>query len=171
MNQQRIPRPAIIDVEASGFGPSSYPIEIGTVLVTGERFCSLILPDTDWDHWDESAEKVHQITRKHLTENGRPIREVAVILNDLLKDKTVYSDGWVVDKPWIEKIYYSAGVRQLFQISSLETILSESQMEIWHITKSRVLAEFDMVRHRASSDAFIIQETYARTLAITKQNG
>lgn len=171
MTMQRIPRPAIIDVEASGFGPSSYPIEIGTVLVTGERFCSLILPDTDWIHWDESAEKVHQITRKRLIDHGRPIREIAVILNDLLKDKTVYSDGWVVDKPWIEKMYYSAGIRQSFQISSLETILSAPQMDIWHIMKSRVLAEFNLVRHRASSDAFIIQETYARTLAATKKNG
>ena len=39
----RIIRPDIIDIEASGFGPDSYPIEIGVALSSGEKYCSLIL--------------------------------------------------------------------------------------------------------------------------------
>ena len=46
-------------------------------------------------------------------------------------------------------------------------ILSEAQMERWHETKDRVLAEVQKHRHRASFDAWIIQETYKRTLAET----
>jgi hypothetical protein len=170
MSSRRIPRPAIIDVEASGFGPSSYPIEVGFALTDGTRFSSLILPDPDWTYWDESAEKVHHVTRQTLSRYGRPICEVAAILNDRLKGKSIYSDGWVVDKPWIEKLFFSARIRQMFQVSSLETILTERQMQIWHETKRCVLADFKLIRHRASSDAFIIQETYARTLAATNAN-
>jgi len=90
----RITRPSIIDVEASGFGSDSYPIEIGVVLTSGERYCSLIVPVTEWTHWDAQAAKLHGITRTFLKQNGRPVTEVAQALNSLIEDQTVYSDGW-----------------------------------------------------------------------------
>ena len=34
--------PTILDIEASGFGPGSYPIEIGFVTGAGKAWCSLI---------------------------------------------------------------------------------------------------------------------------------
>jgi hypothetical protein len=40
--------PAIIDIEASGFGPDGYPIEIGVALSSGQTFCALILPEPEW---------------------------------------------------------------------------------------------------------------------------
>ena len=36
--------PTILDLEASGFGRDSYPIEVGYVLPDGSSFCSLIRP-------------------------------------------------------------------------------------------------------------------------------
>jgi hypothetical protein len=36
--------PDIIDVEASGSGPRSYPIEVGIATATGLRYSTLILP-------------------------------------------------------------------------------------------------------------------------------
>ena len=41
---------SIIDLEASGFGSSSYPIEVGIVLPNGQTYCSLIVPEPDWRH-------------------------------------------------------------------------------------------------------------------------
>ena len=40
--------PPILDVEASGFGPGSYPIEIGYVLGDGTAYCTLISPAISW---------------------------------------------------------------------------------------------------------------------------
>jgi hypothetical protein len=159
---QQIARPSIIDVEASGFGPQSYPIEVGVAMASGERYSTLILPASEWTYWDPEAEKVHRVTREILRNHGKPIREVATKLNDLLKRKTVYSDGWVVDKPWITQLFDRAGVRQLFRVSPIETILSEAQMNLWHETKSDLIREQNLERHRASIDAFVIQETYVR---------
>lgn len=156
-------RPDIIDVEASGFGPLSYPIEIGLVLTDGTRYATLVRPARDWTHWDSEAEKIHSIPRDLLENKGKPIQTVAAELNELLSDGTVYSDGWVVDKPWVDRLFYQSGITRLFSISPLETILSESQMDIWHQTKDRVIRELNLKRHRASTDALIIQETYART--------
>ncbi len=158
-------KPIIIDVEASGFGGMSYPIEVGLALDDDSQYCSLILPAPEWDHWDDGAEKVHRIARDILETYGKPITEVAAQLNKLLEGKPLYTDAWVVDKPWLMRLFHRAQVDMKFSVSALEMILSEPQMERWHATKDRILSEAKKHRHRASFDARIIQETYQRTLA------
>jgi hypothetical protein len=162
---RRLANPIIIDVEASGFGGMSYPIEVGVAMDDDTQYCSLILPAPEWEHWDSDAEKVHQIDRDTLEAHGKPMQEVAANLNELLEGKTLYSDGWVVDKPWLTTLFHKAQMPMSFSVSPLEMILSEQQMERWHETKDRILAEVTERRHRASFDAWIIQETYKRTLA------
>lgn len=161
-------RPFIVDVEASGFGQESYPIEIGLALDKENRYCRLITPADSWIHWDKKAENTHHISREILARKGSPPRQVAKELNALLGNTTVYSDGWVVDKPWITRLFIQAGIRPLFSVSPLERILTEPQMEIWHRTKEKVINQFRLKRHRASSDAFIIQETFVRTKALAE---
>ena len=165
----QIQSPLIIDVEASGFGPHSYPIEVGIALDNDQKFCTLILPAPDWTHWDDDAEKVHRIPRDILQTYGRSMDEVTDELNKLLEGKTVYTDGWVVDKPWLTTLFHAAGKPLKFQVSPLEAILSEEQMRIWHETKDQVAAELDLTRHRASYDAWLIQETYTRSLNSTSE--
>jgi hypothetical protein len=160
-------RPFIIDVEASGFGSNSYPIEIGVALEDGRRYSALIKPASEWTHWDDNAEKTHGISRDILSRHGRPIKEVAAKLNDLLEKRFVYSDGWVVDKPWVTQLFASARLPQFFTVSAIETILSEEQMAIWHEVKNEFTQKNHLQRHRASIDAFIIQETYVKTRAMT----
>ena len=155
--------PPIIDVEASGFGVSSYPIEVGVVLNDGRKFCTLITPAPDWTYWDEEAEETHHVSRDMLEAHGKPIDEVAKQLNDLLTEKTLYSDGWGVDKPWLIKLFHAAAQSMTFYVSPLELLLSEEQMEIWHETKDAVIRDTNLTRHRASSDAWVIQETFRQT--------
>lgn len=88
------PLPAILDMEASGFGRHSYPIEVGYVLPDGRAACTLIRPEPDWLHWDPLAEQVHRIPRDAALHHGRDAREVARWLNDGLQGLTVYTDGW-----------------------------------------------------------------------------
>ncbi len=159
--------PWIIDVEASGFGPDSYPIEIGLALASGRRYCSLIRPPSDWVHWTTEAESYHHLCRDTLFDHGQPVEMVVGHLNRLLGERTVYSDGWVVDKPWVIKLFHRAGVRMSFRLSPLEMILSEAQMEIWHQVKEDIVAELKIDRHRASNDALIIQQTYLTTKQLT----
>ena len=161
---RRLEKPIIIDVEASGFGSKSYPIEVGVALDDDTKYCSLILPDSEWEYWDSDAEKVHRIARDILETYGNPIREVAGNLNRLFEGKTLYTDGWVVDKPWLTTLFEKAQMSMNFYVSDLEMILSEQQMTRWHETKEKVLTEVQKHRHRASFDAWIIQQTFKRTL-------
>jgi len=162
---RKITHPFIIDIEASGFGAHSYPIEIGLALQDDIRYCSLICPEPEWDHWDPSAEQVHNIPRKVLEKKGKPAEVVAHELNQILDGKTVFSDGWVVDEPWLLRLFNACRIKKLFSFYDLQTILSEPQMNKWHQTKDQVIEELNIPRHRASNDARIIQETYIRTLA------
>ena len=68
-----------------------------------------------------------------------------------------------MDKPWLSQVFDTTGIAQQFYISSLEMILTEPQMEIWHSTKDLVVEEMQLKRHRASYDALVIQEAYMRT--------
>jgi len=156
-------KPNIIDIEASSLSSHSYPIEVGVVLHTGERYCALILPDESWEDWDIEAEQVHHITKEILRKNGKPIKEVVNELNALLGNQTVYTDGWVVDDSWIKKLFYTAHKSPSFSVSALEMILTEEQMTIWHKTKNKLLKGHDKERHRASFDADIIQKTFIET--------
>lgn len=74
-------RPCILDIEASGFGASSDPIEVGHVLADGRSRCTLIRPREGWTHWDPRAEALHGISRETLLRHGRPVAEVARTLN------------------------------------------------------------------------------------------
>ena len=164
---QRENCPNIIDIEASGFGGDSYPIEVGLVLSNGDKFCSLILPVDGWVHWNNDAEQVHHISRKKLQIYGKPVIQVANELNKLLEGMTLYSDGWVVDKPWLTRLFYASKTEMAFSVSPIEMILSEAQMAVWHEVKDQVITKYNIQRHRASNDAWVIQETYRQTLEMT----
>lgn len=161
--------PYIIDVEASGFGPQSYPIEVGVVLGGEKRYCRLIKPAAHWTYWCPEAEIQHQISRQLLEEKGSELHQVAVELNQLLADKIVYSDGWVVDQPWMIELFATAGVAMEFRISPLEMILSEPQMGVWSEAKLAVQKRLQLNRHRASNDALVIQQTYQLSQRLVDQ--
>eukprot|EP01086_Lenisia_limosa_P006139 TRINITY_DN2476_c0_g1_i2.p1 TRINITY_DN2476_c0_g1~~TRINITY_DN2476_c0_g1_i2.p1 ORF type:complete len:104 (-),score=8.20 TRINITY_DN2476_c0_g1_i2:313-624(-) len=101
-----------------------------------------------------------------LQTRGEEPRKVCVELNNFLGNTVVYSDGWVVDNPWLIKLYAAAQVEMSFTCRALEYILSEAQMNQWHEVKSRLASQLDVKRHRASSDAMVIQQTYAKTLSL-----
>jgi hypothetical protein len=162
-------RPYIIDVEASGFGSNGYPIEVGLALEPGQRYCTLIKPADHWNHWDEQAESLHKISRENLLRKGRPLTEVALELNRLLENKIVFSDAWSVDNAWIIQLFAAAGIEKAFNISALEMLLNEQQMNLWATIRNCVVADLGLKRHRASNDSWIIQETYIRTLAMSSK--
>lgn len=154
--------PAIIDIEASGFGRGSYPIEVGIVMPDGSAFCSLIRPEPGWNHWDESAAATHRIERSALLLHGRGAGEVAQMLNDRLRGMTVLCDGWAHDFVWLALLFEAAGRVPLFRLDDLRSVLTPTQSAAWHDTRLAVQTEAGLARHRASSDARILQITLQR---------
>lgn len=154
--------PTILDLEASGFGRGSYPIEIGFVQGQGVPFCSLIQPAPDWDHWDEQAQALHGISRELLQRHGRPREWVAQELNSRLCGQTVYSDSWAYDYSWLARLYDSVGMQPRFKLDDLRRLLSEDEALRFGDVKQQIRSEVQLKRHRASADAKLLQMTLMR---------
>lgn len=153
---------AVLDMEASGFGKNSYPIEVGYVLADGSSFCTLIKPEPDWTHWDEQAEQTHHISRTVAQQHGQDASTVAQKLNAALAGLTLYSDGWVNDYSWLGKLFDAADLSPHFKLDNLRSLLSEEQAQRWHTVKQKVAQEAHINRHRASADAKLLQLTLVR---------
>jgi hypothetical protein len=149
--------PCILDIEASGFGRSSYPIEVGYVLPDGRSRCTLIRPPAHWTHWDSGAENVHRISRDTLLRHGRPATEVARMLNADLAGRTVYCDGWGHDFPWLASLFDEAGLPQAFRLESVRVLLDEDELAKLPDLQRQALDELGVARHRASNDARALQ--------------
>jgi len=154
--------PVVLDMEASGFGRDSYPIEVGCVMPDGKAFCTLISPAPGWEHWDPAAEKVHHISLESVRRHGKPAREVALMLNERLHGLTAYSDGWANDYSWLGALFEAAGLSPAFRLENLRALLSEREANHWHIVKQQVAREMRLQRHRASADARVLQATLLR---------
>jgi len=152
--------PAIIDVEASGFGRGSYPIEVGCVLGDGRSYCALIQPAPEWTHWDPAAEALHHISRKNLQENGLPALSVAIRLNTLLQGQTVYSDAWAHDYVWLAILHEAAGIPPTYHLEHLVRITPEIEARQWREIREDVEQSLKVQRHRASADARVLQMTW-----------
>lgn len=157
--------PVIIDVEASGFGRGSYPIEIGIALACGRTACFLVRPEEDWTHWDDGAAALHGLSRELLRARGRPVIEVARALNELLEGTTAYTDAWGMDSSWVGLLYERAELPQRFRLDTLAVLLDERRRASWAARKREVRAEMNVMRHRASADALVIQRALVRSAA------
>lgn len=157
--------PCVLDIEASGFGRHSYPIEVGYVLPDGRARCTLILPAADWQHWDASAEQVHHIARDTLLLHGRPAAEVARMLNHDLAGLTVYCDGWAHDYAWLAALFEAADITPHFKLASVHQLLDEPRLARLDGVQRQARVELGLSRHRASSDARVLQLALARLVA------
>lgn len=151
--------PITIDVEASGFGRGSYPIEIGVAFPDQQVESFLIRPSAGWDHWDEQAEQVHGISRQLLFEQGRSVVEVAALLNARLAGNRAYSDAWSFDNSWVARLFDEAGMSQHFRIDTVRALLTEAEVECWPRALEQVKEMHGPVRHRAAADAWRLQQT------------
>ena len=149
--------PTILDIEASGFGRGSYPIEVGFIEAQGQCFCSLIHPLPDWQHWDDTAEALHGISRAALLAHGKPPVWVAAEMNARLRGQTVYCDGWGHDYAWLARLFDSADMQPSFHLEDLRMLLNEEEAARWHSITALVRSELNISRHRASSDAKVLQ--------------
>lgn len=154
--------PAIIDLEASGFGRGSYPIEVGVALADGTVHSALIKPPENWVHWSEEAEAIHGISRAHLKEHGKTPREVAMELNNLLTGQVLFSDAWSFDSSWVGRLFDEADLVQRFKIDTLNRLLTEEEMGRWSDTKDAMIVEMGLPLHRAANDVKILRATFER---------
>lgn len=154
-----------LDLEASGLGPKSWPIEVGWAFVGWSARSMLIKPTDDWPltAWEKTAEDLHKISVDELLTNGLPPLEVALVLNAALGEADVYSDAPDYDGFWLYRLYEAAGVRANFKLNDLNDLMSP-------LVKSspkdlvRRASEREPHTHRAAQDVRHMQVLYELAL-------
>jgi hypothetical protein len=156
--------PCVIDIEASGFGRRSYPIEVGYALPDGRAWCTLIRPSDHWTHWDAGAERVHGIARETLFAHGRAALDVALRLNADLSGAVAYCDGWAHDFPWLALLFDEAGIAPRFKLEPVTKLLPEPLLPRLPDAQLRAREQLGVTRHRASNDARALQRAVFEVL-------
>lgn len=155
----------VIDIEASGFGGGSYPIEVGYVLPDGRAACMLVRREPAWTHWDSAAEQVHGITRVLLAAHGRAPHEVARTLNRDLAGLVVYCDGWAHDYVWLAALFEAADLSPAFKLESVGALFDEPHLARLDQARRDAMLQLGLQRHRASNDARTLQRALAAVAA------
>ena len=97
--------------------------------------------------------------------HGREVGEVARQLNDRLRGMTLYCDGWAHDYVWLNVLYEAAGMTPSFRLDNVRALLTDQEAAFWAVVKQQIATEMRLPRHRASSDAKVLQRTLVRLRA------
>lgn len=163
----RLITPWFIDVEASGFGAGSYPIEVAFAREDESLESCLICPLETWTHWSDDAERLHGLSRYQLIQEGLSVLAVAEWLNQELKGKTLYSDAWHYDFSWVHRLFSEVNQLPEFKMASIEELLTEEESRQWAICKADVAASLQLPAHRAQPDVKVLQATYKTVKAFS----
>jgi len=147
----------VLDIEASGLSPVSYPIEIG--LVNAEQnYQTLIRPEESWEHWSLKAYELHGLSRQDLFNKGQRAEVIAQQLNRLLASETVYSDHGDWDSFWIGRLFEAVAIEQTFNVADLSTLLVGHRAETFVTCCDKLSQAGDYRAHRALNDAHLIHQ-------------
>jgi hypothetical protein len=139
-----------LDIEASGLGTRSYPIEIAWKQLDSEDEDDFLIdPRTgyNWTNWDESAAEIHGLSLEELYEEGISVKEACSRLNQRLRGKYVYSDAFEFDYFWITRLFDAGMVKPQFRLLGLEELLNEDDLELY-----QKVSHQSPRRHRAMPD-------------------
>lgn len=144
----------ILDCEASGLHPDSYPVEVAWYNAkTGESDTFLIKPAQHWTYWDANAEDIHGISQGELLNEGLNVFHATLRLRKALAGKTVYSDAAGYDEFWLQVLFDACDEDLPCPVKSVYDLVETHQYE----SLSDVLAK--TVRpHRALDDCKLIAQ-------------
>ncbi len=138
-----------LDIEASGLGASSYPIEVAWKSTDEDCDNFLIDPGSvaGWLFWDDFAEEMHGICRVELSESGISAAEACDRLNIALQGRKVVSDAWEFDSFWLKRLFEAVDRPMQFRLIGLSEVLSPEEL-----IQYRFACKAQLRRHRAMAD-------------------
>lgn len=148
----------VIDFEASGLGPETFPIEVGIACWRDraadiQTWSTLIKPTEEWSAnrpWLEEAEGIHSISRAELS-SGLDVKTVMHELNAQIGDHFAFCDGAQDDVRWLWHLSQAARIAPSFRLADWDA-LTGTLPRAGYATLIRHL-EGQRIEHRAGSDA------------------
>jgi hypothetical protein len=151
---------SFIDFEASSLNEeNSYPISLG-IVHQGKAYYWLIKPKNTWIDWDANAEKIHNISRKHLTANGIESNQVTKEIRQLLgTESTLYSDNPFWEKLWLSRL----GICNIKVSDAYDLVMPGNEEHVEPIFEA-TLKQYGLIQHNALDDAIALALTINQLL-------
>lgn len=161
-----------IDVEASGLGPESWPIEVGLAWIEGDAVVSdsrLIQPHPTWSRsaWSPESAAVHGITWETLEGEGRPVAEVADWLIATARGHVV-SDAVAFDERWIGTLFHAAGIDGEPEFVAFNTFV---RARLGAPDAVKAFLDDTRAPHRAAGDAARLAQAYLAGMRASRSQG
>ena len=93
------------------------------------------------------------------------MQEVALRLNAVLGERTVYCDGWAHDYTWLARLFDAAGCVPRFRLESVNRLLDDERLARLDRLRHDAFGTLGIARHRASSVARALQWALAQRAA------
>lgn len=145
----------ILDNEASGLSPESYPIEVAWKHHKNHGWCDefLIEPAPEWTHWNLTSAKIHNITREELIDSGIHVVAAATRLNlSLSQFGKVYVTAPNYDIFWLDTLFEAAKIERKFKVldfmelTAVEGFDYDAMYSVFmEPTKHRAMADVDQI--------------------------
>ncbi len=118
--------PVFIDIDASTFDDNGFPIAIAWSLPDGQLKSVLVIPDDEWDPW-ENADP--HIDLQHLFDQGITGADIVRELNEDLDGQTVFIDGLDEDERLLEKLFDTYQQSMGFELAPMSELFREQDLE------------------------------------------
>jgi hypothetical protein len=156
-----------MDIEASGLGTGSWPVEIGWALPFGPKRngAVLIRPVPEWTHWSSVAEThFHKISRQTLDREGMAPGEALARVEEALYGCEIYVEDPAEDRTWFSRLVAAAGRETALRLHDAHGLFEAQALRRRHnLTDIRreVSVRFPH-SHRAGADALQLAEIWRR---------
>jgi hypothetical protein len=159
-----------LDIEASGVGSSSFPIEVAYASSTGDKNSYLIKSTDDWKNnglWCSNAEfSIHEISQDMLAQYGIDPVDVAHVLNNALCGRLVLCNDLDYDGVWLTQLFKAANVGVMFLLTDIRYLYEYWGESKTHNFKKSYAAISPSTTHRALPDAQRFVDTFNMTKTI-----
>jgi hypothetical protein len=133
--------PLFLDIEMSTPDDNGFPTSISWSLPDGQLKSVLIIPDDEWDPWENANP---EIDLQHLFDQGVSGPDVIRELNEDLDGKTVYVDGLDDDELLLEKLFDTYEQSIGFEIATVSELFPKHNIEHILALRNEIAREYQL---------------------------
>lgn len=133
--------PVFIDIETSHNDEGRYPTAIAWSLPDGSIKSVQIIPDDDWQPWDNAGPEVDV---QHLMDQGESGPDIIREINQDLCGQTVFADGLDEDELILEYLFDTYDNTPDFEIAALTQLLPGNHIEDLLALRQQIANEYQL---------------------------
>lgn len=152
--------PLFLDIESSSPDENAFPTSITWSLPDGQLKSVLIIPDDEWNPWDNIN---NDIDLQHYFDQGVSGPDVIRELNEDLDGQTVFVDGLDDDENLLELLFDTYQSDIGFEIATLRELFQKTDIEIVLTLRNEIANEYQLdiesIEDKVRALIFLVNDT------------